>query len=254
MSYPFLFGLFMGVVEPAFPVIDAIFSIVFSTIGVNLTSAQVTVGLISIIIAAIISVLYLLLMDQERHQEIKDKQKELQNDMKEARSEGEMDKANKYMSENMKLQKEMFKSMFKPMIASMFVFFLIIPYILHTFVPVVGLPQADNGFKGNFTMMDGRYNLEELEVERKGNSSYVLVHNNQTYNTSEEIKLEDMRWQVRDISVTEDESKAEVKLALEFLQLPVSLPLAGSSFEWLGFYILFQFPFTFIFRKLLGVQ
>lgn len=263
-SYGAMFDLFTPIVEPLFPLLDIIFGVFLSQFGPDLGS-QLALAAMSILMAAVVSLVYALLIDKERFNEIREKQSEYQDKIKEARDEGEMEKANKLLQENMGMQKEFMKVSMKPIIGSMVLFFLMIPWVLNTFVPVhelsamddaTGLDQTVEGaWSGELAYYNGQYRLGEAQVHNTTNGSVTFVHDGTAYNQGDKLTLDGIQFQLSGIELPEDGSgSAEVRLSHVFLPLPFSLPLAGSSFEWLGFYIIFQIPFTFLFRKALGVQ
>lgn len=250
-SYGFLYDFFIPLLEPAFPLFDLLFGWVFSVFELSI-APQISLGLLSIVLAGLISVVYYILIDKEKYDAIREKQQEYQDKIKEARDNDDMEKANKYISENMKLQKDFMKVSLKPILGSMVLFFLIIPWVLHTFVPVVELTQQGDSFQGEFTFMDGRYSLGEIQAVNNTGEDYVLQYDNETYEQGERVEIQGMSWKINEIDTSSDQPA--VKFALSFVKLPFGLPLIGDSLEWLGYYIIFQLPFTFIFRRMLGLQ
>ncbi|MDY6777757.1 MAG: EMC3/TMCO1 family protein [Candidatus Nanohaloarchaea archaeon] len=254
MTYGLPYDIFFIVVKPLFPAVNALAAILFSLVGLD-RGPQAALGALSVLVAAIISLFYVILIDQEEYQRIKDRQQELQNKYKEAQEEGDSEKAEKFMKENMAVQKEFMMVSFKPIIGSMVVFFLVMPWVLHTFVPVVQLQPQGDVYRGELTMLGGRYTLTELTANRTGNSTYVLAHDGKKLGEGDTLTTDGLEWHIRSIKkVANSEERVRAKLSLEFLDLPFSLPLIGSSLGWLGYYIIFQIPFTFLFRKMLGVQ
>ncbi|MDY6771501.1 MAG: EMC3/TMCO1 family protein [Candidatus Nanohaloarchaea archaeon] len=253
MTYGFLYDAIIPLLAPTFPLFDLVFGPFFALFDLSI-APQLALGALSILLAALVSVVYYIMIDKEKYDRIKQKQQKYQDKIKEAKENDEMDKVNKYISENMKLQKDFMKVSLKPILGSMLLFFLFMPWVLHTFVPVTTLQPAQqgDGYTGNLTFLDGQYNLGELQATAQNNDTYILQHGNETYREGNMMKIRGMSWQVQNIQV--QDSEAAVKLSLSFLHLPFSLPLAGDSLEWLGFYIIFQLPFTFIFRKMLGLQ
>ncbi len=264
MTYGGIFDFFIALVKPLFPVFDAVFGFPFYILD-PYPASLISLGLLSAVVAAIISLFYVILIDKEEYNRVREKQKELQEKMKEAQEEDDMETANKYMSESMSMQKKFMKLSIKPMIASMFIFFLFIPWVLTSFVPVVDMAPADDAanttYEGEFTFLGGELS-PELQASfgtvqaRQVNGTGVLIYNGETYEAGDKVEAGGLEWQLRNVRFHEedDERSATAKLAFRFVPLPFGLPLIGDSFEWLGAYILFQLPFTFLFRKMLGVQ
>ena len=248
--YGGLFDLFVGILEPIFPVYNAIFGIFFKFMGTKAASIC-SMALLSATVALIISSFYVILIDRDEYNRIREKQKELQNKMKEAQDNDNMEKANKFMKESMGMQKKFMKASIKPMIASMFIFFLFVPWVLSTYVPVVNAqPGSGNQYNGQ---MDFVGFSTSHSVSVTGNqSSANLTIDGQSYQKGDKIDVEGYQFVIEDVRVKKDSAK--VKMAYSFFTIPFGIPLIGSSFEWLSVYILFQLPFTFGFRKMLGVQ
>lgn len=248
--YGGLFDLFTGLLEPVFPVYNAIFGIFFKFMGAKAASIC-SMALLSATVALIISFFYVLLIDKEEYNRIREKQKELQDKMKEAQNNDNMEKANKYMKESMSMQKKFMKASLKPMFASMFIFFLFVPWVLTTFVPVVEAGSTGgNQFTGEMEFVGFD---QSHSVTVTGNESEAEIQlDDETYEKGDKVLVEDYQFIIEGLRVEDDSAK--VKLAYSFFTIPFSIPLIGSSFEWLSLYILFQLPFTFAFRKMLGVQ
>lgn len=247
-GYGFMIDFFLGLVEPLFPFIfDPLFTPLLS-ISSPYTGALVTIAIISIGLSAILMLLRWWLMDLERHEELKEKRQEISDKMKEARNEGETEKANEHMQEMMSMQAEFFNIMLKPMLVSMVVFFVFLPWMYVTFIPVAPIAPMDGGFEGTL-----QYNgvSEPFTVENRTGEEPVIIIDGNEYVEGDSFKTDDLPWKVKGIDLGENPS---VKFAAEIVQLPVSLPFVGDELGWLGTYILFVFPFSFIFGKLLGVQ
>lgn len=246
MAYGFAIDFFLSIVEPLFPyTFDPLFGSLLA-VGSPLTGARVTILAVSIALSAIISVLYYLLMDVEQYQEIKEKREELNAKMKEAQDDDNVDEASKHMKEMAGMQKEFFTVMMKPMLVSMVVFFLLLPWMFTTFNPVVSIAPQDGGtYAGTLD-----YNGEELpfEVDASGNATVVV--DGEEIRPGEVAMMDDLRWKLQSVDVENE----QVKFAAEILPLPVSLPLLGDELGWLGTYILISIPFTFLFRRKLGIQ
>ncbi len=245
-------GFFVELLEPVFPVYSQIFGFFFNFVDPRIASF-LSVLLVSITVSLIISLLYLVLVDREEYNRIRERQKEIQEKVKEAQDNDEMEKANKLMKESFSMQKKFMKASVKPMIASMFIFFLIVPWILTTFSPVIELEAAGNGtFQGEFTARGFDQPIGQVELISENDTNTVLVD-------GEEVEIgeyvshdESNEWILKDMEVEDD--SARVMFSYRFIPLPFNLPLIGSTFEWLGTFILFQLPFSILFRKMLGIH
>lgn len=144
------------------------------------------------------------------------------------------------------MQKDFFTVMLKPMFASMFVFFLLLPWMFTTFNPVVGLDAAGNGTYTGTLDFNGQQ--MPFDIDTSGNATVVV--DGQEATIGEVVVMDDLRWKVQSV----DTEAGQAKFAAEIVPLPVSLPLLGDELGWLGTYILISIPFTFGFRKMLGIQ
>ncbi|MFB6076894.1 MAG: EMC3/TMCO1 family protein, partial [Candidatus Nanohaloarchaea archaeon] len=245
MAYGFAIDFFLGIMRPLFPyTFDPLFGSLLG-IGSPLTGARLTVLTISITLSGLISVIYYLLMDVEEYQRIKEKREELNEKMSAAQDEGDTGEAKEYMSEMAGMQKEFFTVMLRPMIASMLIFFLLLPWMFTTFNPIVPLQDAGNGTYTGTLDFNGR----QIPLRVEQNTSAVSVDGEQ-YAAGERFAMDDLHWKVKAV----DTGRKQVKFAAEIVPLPVSLPLVGDELSWLGAYILISIPFTFLFRRYLGIQ
>ncbi len=243
-------GFFVDLLEPIFPVYDKIFGIFFNFFGPR-TASILSVVLVAAIVALIISSFYLLLVDRDEYNRIRKKQKELQEKVKKAQEDDDMEKANMYMKESFSMQKEFMKTSFKPMIASMLVFFVIVPWVLTSFSPVVELEEVDNGeFVGQLEVKGFEGSIGEVSIIQE-EEDYTIFFEGEEKQLGDFIQHEGNEWIVKEF---DSENSIRLMFSYRFIPLPFSLPLIGNTFEWLGTFILFQLPFTIIFRKMLGIH
>lgn len=248
MAYGFIIDFFLSLVQPLFPyTFDPVFGSLLA-VGSPLTGARLTIVLVSVVLSALVSVLYYILMDVEKYQEIKEKREELNEKMQAARDEENMEEANEYMKEMAGMQKEFFSVMLKPMFASMFIFFLLLPWLFSTFTPVIALSAGATNATYTGTL---GFNGQQIpiEVDASGNETAVVVED-ETYAVGDTFHMGDLPWKVKTI----DTEAGTVKVAAEVVPLPLSLPFLGDELGWLGTYILVSIPLTFLFRRWLGIQ
>lgn len=213
-------------------------------------------GIFSAALAGLFSIIYWFLLDIEKQKKIKEKINDKQEKMKEARKNDEAEKASEHMQETMKHNQKMMMLNFKPMIATMVFVALIFPWLGSTFAPTVELTQQENNtFTGDFT-----YNGHSGQLTVINGTNQTVELNGQQTDIDGSIDAYGVTWDITKFgesgsgflgsSIT---SGTVISLNARFVELPVSLPLAGSALNWLGFYIIIAMPLTFIFRKMLGV-
>lgn len=246
-GYNFPISFFLDLLEPLFPyTFDPLLTPLLA-MGSPHTGALLAIAVVSVGLSAALMGLKYLLMDLEKHREFQERRKEINEKMKAAQNDGEVDKANEHMQEMLKMQKEFFQLQMKPMLVSMLVFFLVLPWMYTTFMPVVSLSASGGAYSGELA-----YNGVSVPMTVENNSEPRVVVDGETYTEGDRFMMDDLPWKVKQIDIS-DES-ADVKLAAEVIQLPVSLPGVGDELGWLGTYILFVLPASIVFGKLLGIQ
>lgn len=252
MGYGFMIDLFLQLVEPLFPyTFDPLLAPLLA-VGSPHTGALLTVGVVSVGLSAALMLLRYVLMDLDKHERVQERRKEINKKMKEAQNDGEVSKANEHMQEMLSLQKDMFHLQMKPMLVSMVVFFIILPWMYTTFIPIVSLSPANGGYTGAL-----EYNgvTMPLTVENRtadNETQPVVIVDGEAYSTGESFTMQDLPWKVKDITVNEE--SADVRMAAEIIQLPFSLPFVGDELGWFGTYFVFVLPSSILFGKLLGIQ
>lgn len=213
-------------------------------------------GVFSAALAGLFSIIYWFLLDIEKQKEIKEKINKKQEKMKEARKNDEAEKASEHMQETMKHNQKMMMLNFKPMIATMVFVALIFPWLGATFAPSIELTQqANDTFTGDFT-----YNGKSDQLTVINGTNQTVEFEGQQTEVGGSINAYGVTWDITKFGEsgggflgTSTTSGTILSLNARFVELPVSIPLAGSALNWLGFYIIIAMPLTFIFRKMLGV-
>ncbi len=250
MSYGFMIDFFLNLVRPLFPyTFDPLLNPLLS-VGSPYTGALLTVAAVSIGLSAVLMLLRYVLMDLDKHEEIKEKRSHLQDKMKDAQEDGDTAQTNKHMQEMMALQKDVFQLQMKPMLVSMVIFFVVLPWMYVTFIPIVSAaPVNGDAFTGELT-----YNgyTSPIDVVNETGTEPVVVANDTELTVGDRFQMEDLSWKLKDISDTED--GYNVRFAAVIIDLPFSAPLVGAELGWFGTYFLFIIPFTIVFGKLLGIH
>mgnify|MGYP006270059653 CR=1 FL=1 len=213
-------------------------------------------GIFSAALAGLFSLIYWFLLDIEKQKEIKEKINDKQEKMKEARKNDDAEKASEHMQETMKHNQKMMMLNFKPMIATMVFVALVFPWLGATFAPTVELTeQANNTFTGDFV-----YNGYSNELTVINGTNQTVQFDGQQTDIDGSIDAYGVTWDITRFGEakggflgTSLSTGTVLNLNARFVELPFSIPLAGSALNWLGFYIIIAMPLTFIFRKMLGV-
>lgn len=215
----------------------------------------VALGFFSSVLAGIFSLIYWYLLDIEKADEIKEKLSDHQEKMKEARSNDEADKASEHMQKTMKLNQRLMKLNIKPMIATMVFVALIFPWLGATFSPAVELEETGEAtYEGELEYASSPVTVQ---VDNSTQPATVSI-NEREAEIGGEIKAHGINWELKHFGEKKGGYFSEgggtvIKMSAKFVDLPVSIPFAGSALNWLGFYILIAMPLTYIFRKMLGV-
>ena len=247
------FYVMAGEIEPFLMVLYSFYNTVFHPIlGMG---PYVSLGFFSFCLAGLFSIIYWYMLDIEKAEEVKEKISTYQDKMKEARSNDKTDKASEHMQKTMELNQRLMKLNLKPMIGTMLFVGLLFPWLGSTFAPAVELTEVgDNTFEGNLT-----YAQQEVPLTVINESGNVTIETgNQTAEVGGQITAHGIEWDILRFNehtggIVAEPKGQVLKVNARFVDLPVSLPLAGNALNWLGFYIIIAMPLTYIFRKMLGV-
>ncbi|MFT4868493.1 MAG: uncharacterized membrane protein (DUF106 family) [Colwellia polaris] len=216
----------------------------------------ISLGVIAAGLAVIFSLLYWLFLDKEKRDEIKEKLDKQQEKMKEAQKDENKD-ASEHMKKTFELNRKFMMVNFKPSIATMVFVALLFPWLGATYAPAVELQQTGNNtgvFEGNFTY--AQQNTPVVVDNTTGNVSIRI--DGEEYSEGGAFHQHGIQWRINNFKYQSGGlTSAEgyrLKVSAEYIQLPFSIPFAGTALNWLGFYIIILMPLSILFRKLLGVQ
>ncbi|QKQ98856.1 DUF106 domain-containing protein [Candidatus Nanohaloarchaea archaeon] len=201
-------------------------------------------------LAGLFSIIYWILLDIEKADEIKDKMSTHQEKMKEAQKEDDTEKARKHMSKSMKLNQKFMMLNFKPMIGTMIFVAFMFPWLGHTYTPSVALDPANNDT--NTSLYTGTLDYANREAEVFYYNNTVEI-DNRTAEIGQTIHALGVRWDVRGVDMANSRPTA-LHLDANFANMPFGIPFAGNTMNWLLFYIIITMPLTYIFRSALGIQ
>ncbi len=213
------------------------------------------ISVVSLLISFTFSVLYLVLVDQQKMKRIKAEIREAQEKMKSTKKSGNDKEIKALFSNSMKLQNEMMRLTLKPIIVSMLLFFLVIPWMYSNYGDV------------SAKIIDGKgeivYGTIKQNVSVSNNSFHYLDSpDSKTYTIGDKVEFAGKTW---DASYKPDARGYFEKfrnvpvygtLTLENVRfkLPFHFPGIGDRVGWLGLYIIISIPSTMLFRKILGVD
>ena len=194
-----------------------------------------SVFVFSIIILFVINIFYKILINQNDAKQTKERTKEISRQMKEAQKAGDKDKSKKLMGELMSQNSKMMRMTMKPMIVSLIVVIILLPS-LATFYGDKIVTLTDN--KGSVALDGTAYQVE------KSGSTVKVGENSCSMPCTTEIAGNDYR-------ILPEGSN--VKLAQIVAVTPFSIPFLGTSFGWLGWYIICSIPLVIIIRKAMKI-
>lgn len=189
----------------------------------------------SIIILIVINIFYKVLINQNEAKRIKQKTKDISKEMKEAQKAGDTTRSKKLMSEMLTENNRMMKMTMKPMIVSLIVVIVLLPS-LATFYSDKMVVLQDG--KGNVTLDGTAY-----QVQKTGNNVSIG-------STNCDVPCQE-RIGKHTYKVSMENSN--VKIAQIVATLPFALPFLGSTFGWLGWYIICSMPLVIIIRKAMKI-
>lgn len=195
-----------------------------------------SVFIFSVIILIVINIFYRILINQNDAKNIKERSKEISAQMKEAQKAKDSEKSKKLMGELLVNNNKMMKLTMKPMIVSLIVVIVLLPS-LSTFYGDKTIALQDN--KGNVTIDNQNYAIEKTDNTVKiGDVSCSLPCTTEIGAHAYKINQEGNG----------------IKFAMIVATMPVGLPVLGSTFGWLGWYIICSIPLVIIIRKAMKIQ
>ncbi len=211
----------------------------------------------ALLISFIISVIYRVFTKPEEIRQLKKDMKFYRDKSKEAQKEKDMKKANEYMSEMMKLSQKQMKYNMKPMFITMGIILILLGFIntAYSGVSVETMQTGETSSMGHFSYAGFNHSLKSERLEE--GDIRIVVDTNDNGDFSDEkgylngtiAYIENTNWLV---SPNEDMNSTTMIMVTK---LPFTIPLFGWTYlNWLGWYILVTLPFTWIFRKFLGVE
>lgn len=210
----------------------------------------------ALIISFIISVIYRVFTKPGEIRQLKKDMKFYREKSKEAQKNKDTKKANEYMSEMMKLSQKQMKHNMKPMFITMGIVLVLLGFINNTYSGVVvETTRIDEvtslgyfsyaGF--NHSLRSEKLNETDIRVAIDTNDNNDF-YDEKGYLRDEIAYIENTQWSVS----PQDMNRTTMNI---ITKLPFTIPILNWEYlNWLGWYILVTLPFTWIFRKFLGVE
>ena len=189
----------------------------------------------SIIILIVINIFYKILINQNDAKQIKQRTKDISKEMKEAQKAGDTARSKKLMSEMLTENNRMMKMTMKPMIVSLIVVIILLPS-LATFYSDKMVVIKDGA--GSVVLDGNTYSVQKADnTVSIGDTSCQIPCQTEIGKHTYKISLEN----------------SNVKVAQIVATLPFALPFLGSTFGWLGWYIICSMPLVIIIRKAMKI-
>lgn len=210
---------------------------------------HIALGVFSVTLAGIYSVIHWYVGDHERIASIKQSMEEHQDKASKAKEEGDEEKAAHHQKKSMSLQQNMMMANFKPIIVIMVFSILFFPWMRATYSPTIRMNRTRNHtYTGRISYAGRQDHITVVDPEKP-----VVEVKDQKAGIGGSINDLGVKWQVKSFKKDQEHGKAKLGLNADFLDLPAKLPLVGNAINWLGFYIMLSIPFSNIFRRLLGI-
>ncbi|WEL19626.1 EMC3/TMCO1 family protein [Candidatus Nanohalococcus occultus] len=205
---------------------------------------HIGLGIFAVTLAGFYSVIHWYIGDHEKIKRIEERMNEHQSKAQAAEDE---QKTARHQKKAMSLQQKMMVVNFKPILVIMLVSILFFPWLRATYSPTVNMNRTSNHtYRGSLN-----YAGREDQLIVRNVSKPVLELRDQKAEVGESFYAVGSRWQLQKFKT--DGRQAKLSLNADFLDLPFSLPLAGSAINWLGYYLLLSIPASNISRRLLGI-
>lgn len=189
----------------------------------------------SVIILIVINIFYKILINQNDAKQIKQRTKDISKEMKDAQKAGDTARSKKLMSDLLTENNRMMKMTMKPMIVSLIVVIILLPSLATFYSDKIVVLQDG---KGNVTLDRTAYQIQKTDnTVSFGSASCQMPCQTKIGKYNYKISLEN----------------SNVKVAQIVATLPFALPFLGSTFGWLGWYIICSVPLVIIIRKAMKI-
>ena len=199
----------------------------------------IAVTVFGLIVLVLINIFYKILINQNEAKQVKDRTKEINKLMNEARKAGKKEESDKLLSEMMRENSRLMKMSLKPMIISFIIVILLLPW-----------PADVYGDKiVNIENNAGKLNIHGYEhnVELTGDDIKVTQESGTVSCTLPCVE------EIGGNTFEVTKKGTNVKFAPVVALMPISFPITGNTFGWLGWYILSSVPLAILIRKFMKI-
>jgi uncharacterized membrane protein (DUF106 family) len=210
----------------------------------------------ALLISLIISVIYRVFTKPGEIRQLKKDMKFYREKSKEAQKSKDMKKMNEYSSEMLKLSQKQMKHNMKPMFITMGIILILLSFINSAYSGVVvETKQIDERTSlGHFSYAGFNHSIRAEKLNETDIRVVIDTNDNgdfsdeEGYLKDEVAYIENIHWGVQ----PQDTNHTSMGILIE---LPFTFPVLGwKHLNWLWWYILVTLPFTWIFRRFLGVE
>ncbi|MBI2583330.1 MAG: DUF106 domain-containing protein [Candidatus Aenigmarchaeota archaeon] len=194
---------------------------------------SVSVTIIAAVVLLIINVFYRFLINQEKASALKERVAFLSAEARKV-SKDSPEKSKEFMKEMMTAQRDMMRMNMKPMIVSLVIVALVLPFLASEFndvsVPLDATEIKLNGNVFSLGISDSTIRVGDSEC----NLPCSMTVGNKLWKFSEE--------------------KGQLKSYAIVATMPFSVPVVGSEWGWILWYILVSIPLAIIIRAAYGIK
>lgn len=210
----------------------------------------------ALLISFIISVIYRVFTKPDEIRQLKKDMKFYRDKSKEAQKSKDTKKMGEYSNEMLKLSQKQMKHNMKPMFITMGIVLLLLGFVntAYSGVVVETSPIDEVTSLGYFSYAGFNHSLKSEKLN--GDDIRVIIDTNDNNDFSDEnvylrdelAYIENIHWSIS----PQDMNRTTMSI---ITKLPFTVPLLNWGYlNWLWWYILVTLPFTWIFRKFLGVE
>ncbi len=183
----------------------------------------------------VINIFYKLLINQNEAKQAKQRTKDLNKELREAQKAKNTEKTNKLMSEMLAQNSKMMKFTMKPMMVSLI-------------VVVLFLPSMSTFYGDKFVRLQN--NTGTIAID---SINYTVVRDGTNVNINDLSCDMPCTQKIGKYNYKISDDNGKVKVAMIVATLPIALPVLGSTFGWLGWYIICSIPLVVVIRKFMKI-
>lgn len=224
-----------------------------------------TITLLSVGLALMISIIYRVLTKPSEIRKVKDDMRFYKEKMNEANKAGDRAKSKEYANEMLKASQAQMKHSMKPMVATMLIFLLLLGWLHTNFggvsADLTAEPEARFDYAGADHMISyGIVERDGLDLIQAGVdlNDDGLFSQDETFMQGDVFEYKGAYWRVAPVMegffmfTTQKENAVSFEMLVA--KMPFDMPFLGYYLSWFWWYIFISIPATIVFRKILGVE